>query len=144
MRDAQHKQAPAGPKRNAKGQFLRGTSGNPAGRPVGAVAAVLRDLRRWAETTGLPKLMEQAADGDTDALRLLVQLVIPRQRPVVLPEPLPSTPDGVLEALAAGDVDADTARQALDCHLTRARITELEEIEKRLEALEAALQEKGG
>lgn len=46
--------------------------------------------REWAETKGLPLLMKAAEEGDLDATRLLVTLAVPRQKPVSLPEPVPS------------------------------------------------------
>lgn len=69
-------------------------------------------------------------------------LALPKQKPVALPIPLPGGPDGVLAALSKGEIDPDTARTAMGVYLDRAKIAELEEIEKRLAALETALQAK--
>lgn len=127
--------------RDVKGRFRPGSTGNRRGRPTGAAAAVLQDLRQWAESEGLPKMKAAALKGDMDALKTLVVLALPKQKPVVIPSALPGGPGGVLSALEAGEIDPDTAKTAMDVYLTMARITELEEIEKRLTALEA-LQEK--
>ena len=129
-------------RRDSKGQWKRGVSGNPAGRTPGPATSVLRTLRAWCEDIGLPKLMEQAEAGDGDALRALIALGIPRQKPVSIPIPLPGGPDGVLAALEAGTIAADEARTLMAVHLDRVRIKELEELEQRLAALERAVQEK--
>ena len=87
--------------------------------------------------------MEQAEAGDGDALRALIVLGIPKQKPVSLPSALPGGPDGVLAALEAGTIAPDEAKVVMDVHLGRAKIREVEELEQRLAALERAVQEKG-
>ena len=129
--------------RDAQGKWKRGVSGNPAGRTPGPATSVLRTLRAWCESVGLPKLMEQAEAGDGDALRALIALGIPRQKPVSIPTALPGGPDGVLAALEAGTIAPDEAKVVMDVHLGRVRIKEVEELEQRLAALERAVQEKG-
>lgn len=79
-----------------------------------------------------------------DAIKLLVQLGMPRTKAVSIPQQLPASPAGVLDAMASGELDADTASTAMGAHLTAARIRELEDLERRLVALEAALQERDG
>lgn len=128
--------------RDAQGKWKRGVSGNPAGRTPGPATSVLRTLRAWCESVGLPKLMEQAEAGDGDALRALIALGIPRQKPVTVPVALPGGPDGVLAALEAGTIAPDEAKVVMDVHLGRAKIREVEELEQRLAALERAVQEK--
>ena len=78
-----------------------------------------------------------------DAVRLLVQLGMPRTKAVSIPIALPGGPDGVLAALEAGEIAPDEAKTMMAVHLDRVRIKELEELEQRLAALERALQEKG-
>ena len=129
--------------RDAQGKWKRGVSGNPAGRTPGPATSVLRTLREWCETVGLPKLMEQAEAGDGDALRALIALGIPKQKPVSIPVALPGGPDGVLAALEAGEIAPDEAKTMMAVHLDRVRIREAEELEQRLAALERAVQEKG-
>lgn len=128
--------------RDAQGRWKRGVSGNPAGRTPGPATSVLRTLRAWCESVGLPKLMEQAEAGDGDALRALIALGIPRQKPVSLPVAMPGGPDGVLAALESGEIAPDEAKTMMAVHLDRVRIREAEELEARLTALEAALAAK--
>ena len=59
--------------------------------------------REWAEAKGLPMLMEAAEGGDMDAIKLLVQLGMPRAKAISLPQEMPSSPAGVLDAMASGE-----------------------------------------
>ena len=129
--------------RDAKGRWKPGQSGNPLGPKPGASCRALLMAREWTESVGLPRLMEAAEVGDMDALRLLVQLGMPRTKAVSIPIALPGGPDGVLAALEAGTIAPDEAKVVMDVHLGRAKIREVEELEQRLAALERAVQEKG-
>lgn len=128
--------------RDVKGRFRPGSTGNRRGRPTGAATAVLQDLRQWAESEGLPKMKAAALGGDTDMLKTLVMLALPKQKPVSIPVALPGGPDGVLAALEAGEIAPDEAKTMMAVHLDRVRIREAEELEQRLAALEAALAAK--
>ena len=128
--------------RDAKGRWKPGQSGNPSGPKPGASCRALLMAREWAEEKGLPLLMEAAEDGDMDAIKLLVQLGMPRTKAVSIPVALPGGPDGVLAALEAGTIAPDEAKVVMDVHLGRAKIREVEELEQRLAALERAVQEK--
>ena len=130
------------PKRDSKGRWKPGQSGNPAGPKPGNSARVLLMARNWAEAKGLPMLMEAAEGGDMDAIKLLVQLGMPRTKAISLPQEMPSSPAGVLDAMASGELDADTASTAMGTHLTAAKIKELADLEARIQALERAVQEK--
>ena len=129
--------------RDARGRWKPGQSGNPAGPKPGASCRALLTARKWAEEKGLPLLMEAAEGGDMDAIKLLVQLGMPRTKAISLPQEMPSDPAGVLDAMASGELDADTASTAMGAHLTAAKIKELADLETRIQALERALQEKG-
>ena len=128
--------------RDAKGRWKPGQSGNPTGPKPGTSCRALLMVREWAEEKGLPLLMEAAEGGDMDALRALIALGIPRQKAVSIPQPLPSSPAGVLDAMASGELDADTASTAMGAHLTAAKIKELADLEARIQALELAVQGK--
>ena len=130
-------------KRDSKGRWKPGKSGNPAGPKPGASCRALLLARAWAEEKGLPMLMKAAEGGDMDAIKLLVQLGMPRTKAVSIPQPLPSSPAGVLDAMASGELDADTASTAMGAHLTAAKIKEMADLEARIQALERAVQEKG-
>ena len=128
--------------RDVKGRFRPGSTGNPKGRPTGAAARILLDLRDWAKSEALPLMKQAALDGDMDMLKTLVMLALPKQKPVSLPSSLPGKPEEILEAMAGGEVDPSTAQEALGAHLTAARVKEISELEARLTALEEALAAK--
>ena len=128
--------------RDAKGRWKPGQSGNPSGPKPGASCRALLMAREWTESVGLPRLMEAAENGDMDAIKLLVQLGMPRTKAVTVPQQLPSSPAGVLDAMASGELDADTASTAMGAHLTAAKIKELADLEARIQALETALKQK--
>ena len=128
--------------RDAKGRWKPGQSGNPLGPKPGASCRALLMAREWTESVGLPRLMEAAEGGDMDAIKLLVQLGMPRTKAVTVPQPLPSSPAGVLDAMASGELDADTASTAMGAHLTAAKIKELADLETRIQALERALKKE--
>ena len=128
--------------RDAKGRWKPGQSGNPLGPKPGASCRALLMAREWTESVGLPRLMEAAEGGDMDAIKLLVQLGMPRTKAVSIPQQLPSSPAGVLDAMASGELDADTASTAMGAHLTVAKIKEMADLEARIQALESALKQK--
>ena len=128
--------------RDAKGRWKPGQSGNPLGPKPGASCRALLMAREWTESVGLPRLMEAAEGGDMDAIKLLVQLGMPRTKAVSIPQQLPSSPAGVLDAMASGELDADTATTAMGAHLTAAKIKEMADLEARIQALESALKQK--
>ena len=86
--------------RGADGRFLKGMSGNPSGRPRGATNAALKLVRAWTLAKGLPMLIELAEAGNLDAIKILVQTGLPRQKPVTPPiEGLDGLPEARKENL---------------------------------------------
>ncbi|GMG84917.1 hypothetical protein LNKW23_41330 [Paralimibaculum aggregatum] len=113
--------------RDGAGRWKKGISGNPSGRPRGArnhattAAAALLDGEAEALTR---KAVEAALGGDSEALRLCLQRILParRDRPVRFAcRPLQGT----------GEITPEEARAV------RGIVeTETEELERRVAALE--------
>lgn len=122
-----------------------GQSGNPKGRPPGipSMAAVLRgsiDVQAI-----IAKLAESAAKGNTRAAELLLDRALPTLRPVAQPQPMPGVAeapnltaraDRIVELVAAGEISADIGTSLLSALGQFARITELDELTRRIEQLE--------
>ena len=122
-----------------------GESGNPAGRPKGAKdkRTALRELLRPYAEELVIKAVEMAKAGDTTALRICMDRLIPpvRERDAFVQLPLTRgslTEKGqaVLNALGEGAISPDVASTILQGIAAQARILELDEIEKRVSALE--------
>ena len=95
--------------------FRRGESGNSAGRPVGArhKATVAAETLLDGEAEGLTrKVVEMALAGDTVAMRLCLERILPprRERPVRFNLPKlqsPSDAAAAMAAIAAGVADGN-------------------------------------
>lgn len=125
--------------------FVKGQSGNPRGKPVGAISKTTK-LRQSIEQhipAILESLAESAKAGDTAAAKLLLERTLPPIRPqdqaVSLPvdgEDLAKDGRTVLAAAGAGEVTPDTATKLLAGLGSLARIIETSELLARIEKLE--------
>ena len=128
-------------------RFEKGQSGNPAGRPPGIVSQMkLRESIAKDIPEILSAMVEQAKAGDTQAARLLLDRTLPAIKPTDTPIVLPLAgsdlgADGraVIEATGQGNVTPDQAKTLLSGLGTLARITEVDELVRRIEALEASI-----
>jgi hypothetical protein len=126
-------------------RFTRGQSGNPAGKPRGA-----RDKRTALRALLVPhaesltaKTVELAKAGDTTALRLCLDRLIPPVRAKDEPVELGSVGKNltdygwhILEASLSGRITPTEAATLMQALSAQARIVEAEELAARLEALE--------
>ena len=125
--------------------WRKGQSGNPKGRPpgVGEVARLRAAISQHLPEV-LDRLVQQARDGDTQAARLLLERVLPPVKAVALPEPLPvpavgslaERAEAVLAAMAKGEASADAAEAALAGLGAVARLRLIDDLERRIAALE--------
>jgi hypothetical protein len=131
--------------------FERGKSGNPKGRPKGARnnATILAEALLDGEANAITrKLIDKALDGDSTALRLCLERLLPPRmgRPVEfkLPKKIGTTADAVhasssvLKACAAGTLSPGEASEIMNLISSHIRLLEITEIEARLTALEKA------
>ena len=129
----------------AGGRFVAGNKASP-GRPPGrgAVAEMRETL-----ATDLHKIIDtlkaQALAGDAQAIRIILDRVLPALRPVELPAAL-ALPEGgtlaeqahaVVQAAAAGELAPGQAAQIITALGGVAKIVETTELVARIEALEA-------
>lgn len=129
-----------------------GQSGNPRGRKPGT-GEVARLRTAIAEHTPeiIARLVEAAKGGDVGAARLLLERSIPAIKSEEAPQPFDLAPGtltergtAILEAVAAGALPASTGANLLGAVGTLARVTEMDELVRRIEALEAGRGQEGG
>ena len=126
-------------------KWQTGQSGNPGGRKPGSGKI---DKLRAALAKELPEVLEalvaQAKAGDTAAIKLVLDRTIPALRPVDASTQLDLPAEGglveqgraVLAALAAGQLPVNQATSILQGLGSLARLVELDELERRVTALE--------
>lgn len=132
---------------NSKGKTLwqPGQSGNPAGKPKGS--GEVQKLRA-AIAKHVPEIVNQLVDaakgGDIQAARLLLERTLPPLRPMDQPQQF-ALPDGsftdkakaVLDAISSGDLPTAQGSQLLGAIAGLGRLTEIDELTARIEALES-------
>ncbi|MBR0649222.1 hypothetical protein GXW78_06080 [Roseomonas terrae] len=136
-----------GPKQRGR-PWPRGTSGNPAGRPLGARHEALKALDAIGSEGAadvMRKVVEEAKGGDMRAAEILLRRLWPERkgRPVALD--MPSTTDAasvaaalssVTLAVAAGDLSPEEGQAVAAILETQRRAIETAELEARITALE--------
>jgi hypothetical protein len=128
--------------------FKKGQSGNPAGKPKGALSR--RTLLAQQLETHMPELLakvvELAKKGDTQALKICIDRGLPAKKVidelVDLGKPLDGTAAEqgriVLQAVGDGRITPDQAATLMTSIAAQARVVEIDELERRLQALEQA------
>lgn len=136
--------------RDERGRFIRGRSGNPAGRPRGCRDHANRAAQALLAGEGealIRKAVELALDGDAAALRLCVERILGpcRERAVEFTMPpirgasdLAAALAAVAAAAAQGAVTPREAMQLGEVVAAYVRAVEATEFERRLKALEMA------
>lgn len=127
--------------------FEKGQSGNPAGRPRGVQDARTQwrgELEKHG-TALVAKAVKMALDGDSQALKLCIDRAIPAYRPAAEPVTFEMTGDtltekaeSILTAVAAGEVDPQTGKALVDAIGSLVKVTEIDDITRRLAQLEGA------
>ena len=125
--------------------FKPGESGNPTGRPKGIQdrRTRLRGLLEPHTTALVDKAVELALAGDVAAIKLCMDRLIPTVRPQELPVRFQcsgKTPsemaNNVIAAASAGELAPDDASKILNALTGLIRIREVDELDKRVRALE--------
>lgn len=131
------------------GRFQPGQSGNPAGKAKGtrnATTLALEALLDGEAEALTRRAIELAQDGDTVALRLCLDRLLPSRKdrpisfalpPIVTTDDLPKATGAIVAAVAAGELtpsEASEISKTLDVHV---RAIEATELHRRMAALEA-------
>lgn len=135
--------------KQAKGQFKRGQSGNPAGKPVGARHTTTRAVEALlnGEAEALTrKAVEMALGGDGPALRLCLDRIAPPRKdspvsfalpPIVTAGDTVQASASLLAAVAGGEVTPDEAGRVMALLTAHKSLVEAGDLEARIVALEA-------
>lgn len=126
--------------------FVKGQSGNPAGRkPKSDSETALRQRIRSASPRIVDALVQAAESGDVQAGKALLSFVLPAWRPVDRPLSI-DLGDGIASALVAlkhaladGSLTPGAASAIASVISTEARIAETTALEQRIIDLENAL-----
>ena len=130
--------------RDAAGRFAVGNKASP-GRPPGrGTVAALRETLAQDVDKIIEVLREQALAGDAQAIRIILDRVLPSLRPIELPAVLTLPSSGtladyaraVVQAAADGNLVPSQAAQIVTALAGVAKIVESTELVKRIEALE--------
>ncbi len=121
----------------------KGKSGNPRGRPAHPLAERFRGVVEPRLDEIITAMIDAAANGDAQAAKLLLDRCIPPFKPVqpttAFPldgDSLTAKAESILAAVASGLIAISDAKQLIDALALLAKITEIDELEKRVAALE--------
>ena len=130
-------------------KYQKGTSGNPSGRPKGAANKRTELLRAIEQTfeqgeTGFwLKVTELAKDGDSSAISIVANRLVPTLKPVTN-ETVAELGSAnifedvqkVLQAIGTGELSIETATGLLTALNSAARTQEITDLELRIQRLE--------
>lgn len=138
--------------KQADTRFKPGQSGNPAGRPKGALNATTRAVQALLDGDAeeiARKAIELAKAGDGPVLRAVLDRIAPARKDNAISLDLPpvetaadakAASSAVLAAVAAGDITPGEGQSVMALLTAHRAIVETQELEARIAALEA----KGG
>jgi len=130
---------------NKDTKFKPGKSGNPKGRPKGArdKRTELRSLLEPHSKELVEKVVELAIGGDTTALRLCLERLIPPFRSQEQSITLDNMNGGltaqgrqIILAMGNGELSPSDASSMLQALASQARLSEVDELERRISKLE--------
>ena len=126
-------------------KFKPGKSGNPKGRPKGArdKRTELRSLLEPHSKELVEKVVELAIGGDTTALRLCLERLIPpfrsQEQSITLDNmngELTAQGRQIILAMGNGELSPSDASSMLQALASQARLSEVDELERRISKLE--------
>lgn len=137
--------------RDGLGRFRRGRSGNPRGRVLGSrnkASAIAETLMEEEASAVTRKLVERALKGNSTAMKLYFERVVPPRRERAVRIAMPEVRDpgdinaamaAVTRAVAAGEVSPSDAGELARMVETLLRTFQAGDFDRRLRAIEEAL-----
>lgn len=124
-------------------KFKKGISGNPTGRPAGKTpgAKIRKAIEAQADNI-LQSVINAAVAGDMQACKMLLDRITPTLKPQTMPISVPVndtlTGQGneIIKATMHGSISPDVASQLLTALAAQSKIIEIDELSKRVDALE--------
>ncbi|MFZ5416812.1 hypothetical protein DXF91_18900 [Enterobacter roggenkampii] len=127
--------------RSKTGRFLPGHSGNAGGRPKRE--SVLRKQLEEGSDDAITQVLNAAAAGDMTACRLILERTVPVRKASyeaiafeLDDSSLADAAKSVLRAVATGELSPDVGTMLITAVNGTAKIIEVDELERRLTALE--------
>lgn len=124
-------------------KYNKGVSGNPSGRPAGKTpGAKLRKAIEERSDDILQAVIESAIAGDMSACKMLLDRITPSLKPIAqsifLPvnDSLAGQGSEVIKATMVGQIPPDIGSQLISALAAQSKIIEIDELTKRIEALE--------
>ena len=132
--------------RTSTGKFAKGASGNPRGRPP-ILSPELRERLDRATPEIIDKVVEKALGGDLTAAKIILDRTAPISKQSSASVSIPALAQtgttladkagAILSSIALGDCPADVGAVLMQSITALVRIIEVEELEKRIAALES-------
>ena len=129
--------------------FVKGQSGNEAGRPKGTTTAskIRKDIEE-ALPDILATVVKAAKGGDMTAAKILIDRLCPTIKPVALPINLPvngglvEQGGEVIRATMSGEIPPDIGAQLITALSNQGKLIDLEEVSSRLANIERQLESR--
>jgi len=131
-------------------QFSKGQSGNPNGKPKGTqhkATQLAQQLFKGEAENIIRKIIELALDGDMAALKICIDRICPPLKAqsqsihidYVKNQDLTNTAKQILEQVTQGNIPPDIGMQLINSIITITKTKEIEDIHKRIEAIQISL-----
>lgn len=124
-------------------KFEKGKSGNPRGRPPGKTpGAKIRAAIGKRSDEILQSVIDAAVDGDMQAAKMLLDRITPPLKPqavsIALPNHSALADQGaeIIKSTLSGKIPPDIGGQLIAALSSQAKIVEIDELTRRIEALE--------
>ena len=138
---------PDASRKRSRGRFVRGCSGNPAGRPRGIKdkRVALRSLMEPAKERLIHKAVTLALSGDTAALKLCIERLVPvlkaTSEPIATGVPIADTTPAlqaraIFERVASGQIAAEDGEKLMSLLVNQSKVFEAAELRQKVNDLE--------